>query len=212
MLHNLSVPEEFTLLALDRETNKIKAMFRMNIALYTVMACFVELSLNGNVFFEGDETVKISNSESTGEKYLDKLLDIIAAEKPKKLKKWVSYFYYNQRDIYKMVLESLVDKGVMKIENTEILFVVPAKKYTDVAHARKHIIEKIRAELLEDGNVEDHTVALVLFLHSKSMLTDYFSDYEQKTLKQRLAIFRKGDLYKKIRTVDIAIQNLESGM
>ncbi|WP_127583828.1 GOLPH3/VPS74 family protein [Paenibacillus koleovorans] len=212
MLKNLSIPQEFVLLALDRETNKLKSIFRMHVAVYTVMACIVELSMNGNVTIEDDETVRISNSAPTGVMYLDRLLDIIAAENPKKLKQWVSYFYYNQRDIYKMVVESLVDKGVLEIENTEVLFVVPVKKYTDVANTRNHIVEKIRAELLEQGNVEAHTVALVVLLNVKNMLNDYFSDYEQKTLKQKLEILRKEDIYKKIRTVDLALQNLDSGI
>ncbi|CAN7654163.1 GOLPH3/VPS74 family protein [Paenibacillus sp. LjRoot56] len=213
MLQNLSLPQEFVLLALDRDTNKLNSIFRMHIGLYTVMACIVELSINGNVTFDNDDTVRISNSASAGEKYLDRLLEIMIAENPKKLKAWVSYFYYfKQREIYKMVIESLVDKGVLEIEDTEVLFIVPAKKYKDVANTRNHIVEKIRAELLENGNVEDYTVALVLFLNTKSMLKDYFSDYEQKMLKQKLEILRKEDIYKKIRTIDIAIQNLDSGL
>jgi hypothetical protein len=211
MVKSLSIPQEFVLLALDRETNKLKSMFRMHVALYTIMACIVELSINGNVTFDDDDTIRIANSASTGEKYLDRLLEIITAEKPKKLEKWVSYFYYRQREIYKMVVESLVDQGVLEIENAEVLFVVPVKKYSDVANKRNHIVERIRAELLEQGNVDEHTVALVLFLNIKSMLTDYFSDYEQKTLKQKLEILRKEDIYKKIRTVDKVIQKIESG-
>lgn len=210
MPKNLSIPQEFVLLALDRETNKLKSIFRMHVALYTVIACIVELSINGNVTFDDDDTVRISNSTATGEKYLDRLLEIMSAEKPKNLKKWVSYFYY-RRDIYKMVVESLVDKGVLEIENTEVLFVVPVKKYSDVANIRNHIVEKIRAELLEHGSVEEHTIALVLLLNIKNMLNDYFSDYEQKTLKQKLEILRKEDIFKKIRTVDIAIQSIDNG-
>ncbi|WP_177182639.1 GPP34 family phosphoprotein [Paenibacillus sp. OV219] len=118
MLNHLSIPQEFVLLALDRETNKLKSMFRMHVALYTLIACIMELSINGNVTFEDDDTVRISDSASTGEKYLDRLIEIMAAEKPKKLTKWVSYFYYRQKEIYKLVVESLVDKGVLEIENT----------------------------------------------------------------------------------------------
>lgn len=214
MLKNLSIPQEFVLLALDRETNKLKSIFRQNVALYTVMACIVELSLNGNVTFEDDDdTVRISNSASTGEKYLDRLLEMMTAEKPKKLKKWVYYFYnhiFKQREIYKMVVESLVDKGVLEIENTDVLFVVPVKKYSDVENTRNYIVEKIRAELLEHGNVEEHKVALVLFLNVKKMLNDYFSDYEQKMLKQKLEILRKEDIYKKIRAVYKAVQYMKN--
>lgn len=210
MLRNLSIPQEFVLLALDRETNKLKSIFRMHVALYTVIACMMELSINGYVTFEDDDTVRISNSAPTGEKYLDRLLEIIATEKPMKLSKWVSYFYY-RREIYKMVVESLIDKGVLEVENTELFFVVPVKKYSDIANMRNRIVEKIRAELLENGNVEEHTIALALFLSIKNMLNDYFSDFEQTTLKQKLEILRKEDMYKKIKTVDKALESLDNG-
>lgn len=209
MVKTLSIPEEFVLLALDRETNKLKSMFRMHVALYTIIACIIELSINGSVVFEDDNTIRMANSASTGEQYLDRLLEIIATEKPKKLEKWVSYFYYRQKEIYKMVVESLVDKGVLEIEDTEVLFVVPVKKYSDISNARNHVVEKIRAEVLKQGNVEEHTIALVLILNNKKMLTDYFSDYEQKTLKMKLETLRKHAIYKKIRTVDRAIQKIE---
>ena len=42
------------------------------------------------------------------------------------------------------------------------------------------------------------------------MLNDYFSDYEQKTLKQKLDILRKEDIYEKIRTIDKVIQDIEA--
>lgn len=53
---------------------------------------------------------------------------------------------------------------------------------------------------------------LVLFLNVKKMLNDYFSDYEQKNLKQKLEILREEDIYKKIKTVDKAIQNIEAAI
>ena len=194
MLNNLSIAQEFVLLALDRDTNKLKSMLRMHVALYTAMACFVELSMNGNVTFADDDTVTIADSASTGEQYFDKLLEIIAAEKPRKLKEWVSYFYYGHKEIYKLVVESLAEKN------------------SDAANARNRIVEKIRAELLENGNVEQRTLALALFLNSKGMLKDYFSGYEKKTLKQRMENFKNEDFYKKIKTMETVIQNLDIGL
>lgn len=213
MLKNLSIPQEFVLLALDHETNKIKSLFRHNIALYTVMACLIELAINGNVKFEDDDTVTIENSSPTGEKYLDRLLEIMTSEKPKKTKKWVNYFYNHtikQREIYKMVVDSLVEQGVLEVEKTEILFVIPTKKYLAVKNIRNSIVEKIRAELLEEGALEEHTIALVLFLNIKKMLNDYFSKYEQNTLELRLKSLRKEEIYNKIRNIEKAIQSIET--
>ncbi|WP_458352679.1 GOLPH3/VPS74 family protein [Peribacillus frigoritolerans] len=215
MLKELTIPQEFVLLALDRETNKLKPIFRMHIGLLTVMACIVDLSLKGKVNFNDDDTVMIVDSTPTGEKSLDRLLEIMSAEKPKKIKKWVSYFYsyyFKQREIYKLVIESLVEKEILQIENTEILLIVPKKKYVDVMNTRNYIVEKIRAELLEEGRVEMNTIALVLFLYTKNMLNDYFSDFERKALKQKIKELRKEKIFETIKSIENEILKLDSSM
>jgi hypothetical protein len=179
------------------------------------MACLVELALKGKVKFEGDDTVTIVDSSPTGEKSLDRLLEIMTSEKPKKIKKWVSYFYnhmFKQREVYKLVVESLVEKEVLEMENTEIMFVVPTKKYVDAANTRHYIVEKIRAELLEEGNVEEHTLVLVLFLHVKNMLNDYFSKFERKALKQKMEQLRKENIFATITSMDKAIRNIDAAI
>ncbi|MBJ8054808.1 GPP34 family phosphoprotein [Bacillus cereus] len=215
MLKELTIPQEFALLALDRETNKFKAMFRQHVELYTTMACLIELSLKNKVKFEEDDTVTLLETTSTGDKSLDRLLEIVKSEKPKKIKKWASYFYnhmFKQREIYKLVLETLIEKGILKVENTEILFVFPKKEYVDVDNTRHYIVEKIRAELLEENNVEFNTVVLVLFLEQKKMLEDYFSDYERKALKQKIEQLRKEETFKSIKSIDKTIKTIEASI
>lgn len=188
MLKELTVPQEFVLLALDRETSKLKSMFRQHIELYTSMACLVELSLKNKVKFEDNDTVGIVDKASTGDKSLDRILEMVSSTKPKKVKKWASYFYNHflkTREVYKLVLETLVEQKILKVENSEFLFVIPKKEYVGIKDTRSYVVEKIRAELLEEGNVELSTIVLVLFLGQKKMLKDYFSDYEHKALKQK---------------------------
>lgn len=44
------------------------------------------------------------------------------------------------------------------------------------------------------------------------MLKDYFSDFEHKALKQRLATLRNEEIYSKIKSFEKAIQDIEEGM
>ncbi|KFM99973.1 GPP34 family phosphoprotein [Bacillus clarus] len=215
MLKELTIPQEFALLALDRETNKFKAIFRQHVELYTTMACLVEVSLKSKVKFEEDDTVTILDITPTGDKSLDRLLEIIKSEKTKKIKKWASYFYnhmFKQREIYKLVIETLVEKEILKVENTEILFVIEKKHYVDVDNTHNYIVEKIRAELLEGGNVEFNTVVLVLFLEQKKMLHDDFSDYERKALKQKIEQLHKEEIFGTIKSIDKTIKNMEASI
>lgn len=119
---------------------------------------------------------------------------------------------FKQREVYKLVVEGLVEKDVLEVENTEILFVVPKKKYVDVANTRNYIVEKIRAELLEEGNLEEHTIVLVLFLNAKKMLNDYFSEFERKALKQKIEQLRKEEMFETIKSIDKAIKNIDASI
>ena len=216
MSNNLSIPQEFTLLALDRDTKKLKSIFRMHTHIYVIMACFVELSIAGKIKFENNDTITVTSSSPTEEKYLDRLLQILSDEKPKEFKKWISYFYhkhlFKQEEIYTLVIESLVNQGILEIKDSDILNVIPVKKYIDSRNNRNRIVEKIRAELLEDGKLEEHTIALVLFLNSKNMLKDYFSDFEHKTLKQRVATLHNEEIYGKVQSFEKVIQDIDIGL
>ena len=53
------------------------------------------------------------------------------------------------------------------------------------------VIEKIRAELLEDGDVSEDVIALTVLLDKSGQLKEYFSKYEQKELKEKLEVIRK---------------------
>lgn len=212
MLKDLSIPQQFALLALDHDTNKLKSIFRMHIQLYTVMACFLELSINDKIKFEDNEIITVTSSTPVGEKYLDRLLQIISDEKPRKIQKWASYFYYKQKEIYNLVIESLVNQGILEMKGSDILNIIPVKKYTDITNERNRIVEKIRAELLEAGKLEEHMIALALFLNAKNLLKDYFSDFENKALKQRLAALRNEEIYRKVKSIEKAIQDIDEGM
>ena len=49
------------------------------------------------------------------------------------------------------------------------------------------VIDKVRAELLEDGEVTEDAAAIAVLLDKAKMLQFYFSKFEQQELKERLA-------------------------
>ena len=48
------------------------------------------------------------------------------------------------------------------------------------------VVQRIRAELLEDGELSEDVVALTMLLNKSGDLKQYFSAYEKKDLKKRL--------------------------
>lgn len=55
------------------------------------------------------------------------------------------------------------------------------------------IIEKIRAELLEDGKISEEVIALTALMDKAKYLNEYFSKFEQQELKGKLEKIRNSD-------------------
>ena len=49
-----------------------------------------------------------------------------------------------------------------------------------------HIVQNIRAELLEDGEISEDIIVLTALLNKSQDLQRYFSSYEKQVLKKRL--------------------------
>lgn len=61
---------------------------------------------------------------------------------------------------------------------------IPNEKCTDM------IVEKLRAELLEEGNITEEVIALASLLEKSNLLKKYFSSHESKKLKARVKEIR----------------------
>lgn len=55
------------------------------------------------------------------------------------------------------------------------------------------IIEKIRSELLEDGEISEDVIALTALMDKAGNLKDYFSKYEQKELKNKIKTIKQSE-------------------
>ena len=60
------------------------------------------------------------------------------------------------------------------------------KNFVPTKEAVEHVIDMVRAELLEDVEVTEDIVALVALLERGKCVKTYFSAYEQKTIKAKL--------------------------
>jgi hypothetical protein len=65
----------------------------------------------------------------------------------------------------------------------------------------RNIIEKLRAEFLEDGTLTKETICLAAFLDASGIIRDFFSKYERDILKQRLAEIREDESYAYVRDI-----------
>lgn len=70
-------------------------------------------------------------------------------------------------------------------------FLIRTERFIPKAEAVDHIIQNIRAEVLEQGHLSDEMIALISLMEKSKQIKKYFSKYENDQLKQRLQEIRQ---------------------
>ncbi|SFJ59360.1 GOLPH3/VPS74 family protein [Thermoflavimicrobium dichotomicum] len=191
MSKQFTLPEELVFLGLDKKIHRFKLDYQSHKELYSVGAVFIELLLREVINIGQDGKVHLVQADPTGISYLDQVIEVLSdSSKDRSLKKWILSFYYSKRNVRKKVhqsiLESLCEQDVVTQEKDTFLFIIPKHKYVAAKQEQDRIIQRIRAELLEEGPVDEQTVALSFLLKETKMLKEYFSNYEHEQLIKRL--------------------------
>lgn len=63
--------------------------------------------------------------------------------------------------------------------------------YEPVPEVTEAVVQRIRAELLEEGPVSDETLVLVTLMEQDSLLKRYFSKHEQQALRARIQALKE---------------------
>lgn len=126
--------------------------------------------------------------------YLRQVYDIVQKKQPVKFESVVEYFSFNFTDKYMNGLvedlgESLVELGCVQKEKGG--FMNGKTVYIPNEFDVDYIVQSIRAELLEDGEISEDIVVLTALLNKSRDLQRYFSSYEKQALKKRLNEIRE---------------------
>lgn len=149
----------------------------------------VELLMEDILAFDGKKlSIQVALPEEKS--YLRQMYDVVVKKQPVKFENAIEYFSFNFTDKYinrliEDIGESLAELGCVRKEkggfmNGKTLYI---PNETDV----DHIVQNIRAELLEDGEISEDIVVLTALLNKSQDLQRYFSSYEKQALKKRLA-------------------------
>lgn len=128
--------------------------------------------------------------------YLEPLYNVINQGKPMKVEKAVEAYTvaFTNKKLYALedaVMESL--KEVNIVEPVKAGLLGGKNAYVPKKDIVTGIIEKIRAELLEDGEISEDVIALTALMEKTGNLKDYFSKHEQKELKNKIEAIKKSE-------------------
>ena len=119
--------------------------------------------------------------------FLRPLYDYLNQEKPLKPEKILEDYHYSfsgkrLNALIGSIGESLAADGLAQASEAGLL---PTKE------AIGRVIDLVRSELLEEREVTEDIAALVILLEKSGVIRKYFSPYEQKEMKDRLAAIVK---------------------
>ena len=128
--------------------------------------------------------------------YLQPLYNVINQGKPMKVEKVVENYmvtFTNKKlnELVGALIESLKEADI--VEPVKVGFFGNKDGYVPKKDIVTGIIEKIRAELLEDGEISEDVIALTALMDQAGSLKNYFSKYEQNELKNKIEAIKKSE-------------------
>ena len=167
-MKDLSITQEYLLCALNKK-GKIPAFGN------EIQTCFVAGAL---LELLNNEFVKIQDKKVVINKKLDETT--FGHLRP------LYSFIERLNDLIQSVGDSLVAADCAEGKKERGIFGGEKARYFAKAEGIEYVVQKIRAELLEDGDLSDETVCLTSLFNKSGLLKQYFSRYESKQLNDRI--------------------------
>jgi len=191
----LTFAEEILLLFLDDETGKFENMYYEEFKYALAGAVLMDLALRSKIDTDL-EKLTIADPTPTGEEILDKFLrNISESEVRKNTFYWVSEIAKSGAEIRDKALDSLVKRGILRVEEKKILWVIDVRRYPTVDDTQEKEVRRRLTELLNSDDIPNpHDVVLVSLADTFELFPHIVGKYEAKKLAPRIEQISKLDL------------------
>lgn len=192
-LSELTLPEQFLLLALDDKKGTIRNGAAKLTQHGLVGAAILELALREKVEISNGKLALVNNSY-TGDKFLDKVIDNLKNAKTNmKVKEWIILIGVIE-DTISFTAEGLVNKRKLMAKKRKIFGLFSITDYSGLnSGAKLGIIGKIRGVVLYNNKPETKLAALIGLVNKCGLNNQIFSKEERIKAKSKI---------KKIKIVD----------
>ena len=191
----LTFAEEILLLFLDDETGKFENMYYEEFKYALAGAVLMDLALRSKIDTDL-EKLKVVDSTPTGEDILDVFLSAIAgSEEEKNTFYWVLEIAKSGAEIRDKALESLVQRGILRVEEKKILWVGGGGGYPTVDDSQEKEVRRRITDLLSSEDIPSpHDVVLVSLADTFDLFPQIVGEYQAKKLAPRIEQISKLDL------------------
>ena len=191
----LTFAEELLLLALDDEKGVLVQMPIMSFEYGLVGAILMELALMNKIDTYLKNLILIEESE-TGDEIFDRVINFIK-EYPdsKDAKYWVNEICSRIDNLKDLLLDRLIEKGILKMVEKKILWVFSKRRYPVVDNKEeKEVKTRIRDTILSDQIPDPRDIVLISLVKTCGLTDEIFSSEEIEKANSRIAQIAKMDL------------------
>lgn len=209
-METLSFTQEYFLCAINSKGN-IPLLKDVEIPVCFIAGGIMELLNHGYIARVEKDKLVADQTWDDGLPYLKPLYDAIASsKKAKDAKNFTLAFWESNKQRDRLISAfgvSLLEAGCVD-ELTNQGLTKKKTKYVPKEKAVTKIIEKIRAEFLEDGALTEETIYLAVLLEKSGLICDFFSKVEQGKLKERIKEVRDSEAYALVKKIRDYIESL----
>ena len=204
-MKQLSFTQEYFLCAVNSKGD-VPVMTSSEIAACLVAGGIMELTEQGLIARDEKKKIAVIAPWDNARPYLKPLYDTIAANKKSKgVDRIVEPYTFSFSDKHLKALiealrESLLAADCLDVKEDQGLL-KNKTQYVPKPKIVTAVIEKIRAEFLEEGSMAADVVCLAVLLDATNLIRSYFSKVESAAMKKRIKEVRKSDAYAAVKDV-----------
>lgn len=203
-MKDLAITQEYFICAVNSK-GKISS-FSTEKLVCLIASGLLELKMENCIQLD-KKSVVVTHSLPKTKAYLKPLYDFIDKPKPVRLEKILEAYIYSIND---KVLYTLINAIGYSLKDLDLVEVTHSDKTAYIPNARAvhYVIDMIRSEFLEEGEVTDDIATLLILLGKSKLLKTYFSDYEQKEIKTKLKTLTHSDTGQMIKETVAYVDNM----
>lgn len=196
-MQDLSVTQQYYICTVNRK-GKIPG-FGMEKRVCFVAAGLLELQLEDVIELDGKKA-SVCAPLPAKLNYLSPLYQFIEEHSPVKVEKILEEYHYKRLNkLMEAVGQSLEEAGCAQAAKAG--FFSGQTGYIPHKEVISRVINLMRTELLEDGEITEDVVALAILLEKSKSLKLYFSAFEQKELKGKLKEIMQSPAGKQVKAM-----------
>lgn len=185
-MKDLSITQQYFICAVNRKGTLSE--FHTEKLVCFIAAGLLEMQLDACISID-KKLVRVTGDLPAGKGCLKPLYDFInqpQAVKIEKILEAYSFSISNKRlyGLIQSVGASLVGMGIAEEAKAGIFG--NKTSYTPKTEAINSVVDMMRAEFFEDGEISQEAAALAILLEKSNNLKPYFSDFERKEMKPKL--------------------------